>query len=1141
MNLATVLGIARAEARLLRRLVRYWVFVVLAWLVGFAVYFWYSFIHGFASSYSASVGSIHPKYLVSAFGFNYLAVLLVGIIFMAFDVRSRDERERVSEVLDSRPFSNLELVVGRFLGILFQVWWPLWVFLLVVQGFGVLATALEWPLGETVEWRSFLAFIGPVALPGFALVLALTFLVSLGTRHRLVTAIALFALIGVWGWFFFTARVDVILASDFIGTATLNIPSDLVSAVWSPFGLLQRLAVLAAAAGILAFAAVLHPRLDDARRWRWAGAGAVLLLFAAGSLTWIVRDALGARERFAGWQEVHEARSGEPAPDLLSVDGKVTIDPGQTLTARVELEFTAQDGDLERALFTLNPGFEVTSVTGGSFTHEDGLLELVLAQPLARGETLSVEIAYEGRPDTYFAYLDAAIDALRLPYFDAGNMLFFGGYEPAYFDRRVVVLTPGIHWLPTAGAGVGRDERPRDFFELSLEVEAPDGWLVAGPGRRQEAGDAFRFVPGAPLCEAAIVASRFESRSIEVEGVLLELLLHPRHTKNLEVFAEAEGEIRTWLEERFREAAEIGLEYPYGAFTLVEVPGSLRSYGGGWRMDTTLTPPAMVMMREWGFPTSRFDTRFRKPEQFEDREGGVARAKRKALEGFFEGDFSGSNPFLGAARSFFSHQVATHGPGSLALDFVCYELTSRLTSGKQGYFSAHLFGRKEFNAIIQRTMTRLGSQGGRNANISELVRYAAAERPEVWDQALGVSLVDMDPREDPARATNVLVLKAGAMSRWLLDGLGREQAGQLIAALRARYAGSSFDAEDLTAVAEELGIDLVGLAGDWMRTTDLPGFVASEARYVRLEDDEDGVARYQVALHLRNDEAAPGLVRILSVPDDGENGRDRSQRLGRYWDKSDPIRVGPGEAVEVGFVFSKPVARMRVEPYLALNREGFDVQLPRLDEEKLVDEEPFTGSRPSDWQPFASDMIVVDDLDSGFGVEADEVSSGFRLASRFQPPQAFDQGLPLLADFRPTKEWSRRILPRAWGKYRRTQAVIQAGEGKQRAIFSAELPRSGPWKLELYVEADRRQRGRWKQGTYHLSVVDTYDDTQEVTFDAAGAEEGWNAIGEFELPAGEVRVVLSDETDGAAVVADAIRWQGVGAKPGNTEEETDDG
>ncbi len=46
-----------------------------------------------------------------------------------------------------------------------------------------------------------------------------------------------------------------------------------------------------------------------------------------------------------------------------------------------------------------------------------------------------------------------------------------------------------------------------------------------------------------------------------------------------------------------------------------------------------------------------------------------------------------------------------------------------------------------------------------------------------------------------------------------------------------------------------------------------------------------------------------------------------------------------------------------------------------------------------------------------------------------------------------------------------------------------------------------------------------------VDFDAASATPGWNEIDAFDLTAGPVRVAVSDETSGNAVVADAIRWE----------------
>ena len=61
-------------------------------------------------------------------------------------------------------------------------------------------------------------------------------------------------------------------------------------------------------------------------------------------------------------------------------------------------------------------------------------------------------------------------------------------------------------------------------------------------------------------------------------------------------------------------------------------------------------------------------------------------------------------------------------------------------------------------------------------------------------------------------------------------------------------------------------------------------------------------------------------------------------------------------------------------------------------------------------------------------------------------------------------------------------------------------------------------------GTWNLTLVDE-SGSQEITFDAGGGEAGWNSLGMFEVAEGEVRLMVSNETDGDYVVADAIRWK----------------
>jgi len=87
------------------------------------------------------------------------------------------------------------------------------------------------------------------------------------------------------------------------------------------------------------------------------------------------------------------------------------------------------------------------------------------------------------------------------------------------------------------------------------------------------------------------------------------------------------------------------------------------------------------------------------------------------------------------------------------------------------------------------------------------------------------------------------------------------------------------------------------------------------------------------------------------------------------------------------------------------------------------------------------------------------------------------------------------------------------------------VPAAGIWELELhmpflqYVPPDSR-------GTWHLEVVSEYG-REAVDFDATLAVVGWNLVGEFDLPKGEVSVEISDMTDGLLIVADAVAWSPV--------------
>jgi ABC-type transport system involved in multi-copper enzyme maturation permease subunit len=1116
-----VWGVARAEARLCRRLVRYWVFQSLATIIGFAMFMYYWGMHYAWSSLSGTIAMLNPRYLIAVVGIYYTVAFLLGLVFLGYDVRARDSRERMSEVLDALPCTNLELVLGKYLGIILPCWIPV---LIITVGLGALSAAL----GQPIEPRSLFSFAFLLILPSYFLVLGLTFLMTLLLRHRLVSAVAVIGiLVGIVVINFGFIPIYLMPTVDITGGFSIPWPSNIVPMITDLQGGLQRLAVVLAGLALLWFSAAMHPRKDDSSRAVTAGVGGVMLIVAAaiiGGLVWDVKSIIAEK---AVWKEAHTARSEDPAPDLLTISGDLDLRPGNGLAMDLEMRFRAPLGSgLDSALFSLNPGLVVTSARAGGeelqFEHDNGLLDIRLPRRLAPGEQATIELAVDGEPDLWFGYLDAAFDPLTINMRD-GNV-FMLGFLNYVDDRRFVALMPGVRWLPASGADIGRgdpDIRPADFFTLDLTVELPEGWLVAGPGRRQDVDEEaaggrvrYRFAPPAPVPEVALIAGEYESRATEVEGVTMEVMLHPSHVEAVDYFADAGVEVENWLKERMEEAAGLGLYYPYDGLTVVEVPGMLRGYGGGWRMDSTMIQPALILVRESGFPTANFESRFKNPRQFEDREGGLPRAKRQALSRFFENDFTGGNPFVAASRSFFGYQTAGAGEEGLSLDFVYENLSTELVTEKTGYFSVHMMG-EDMNQAIGRSLRVIGQRrGGRD--MADAIIHAVASRSEVWDEVLGVSLAEMDPWEDPQRTVDVLTLKGGGMARSMLDDLGREKTGSLLADLRERRGGETFAREDVLLAGENIGEDLEPWLDVWIHQTELPGFVLGDVEAHRITDSEDGAPNYQVLVTVRNEEPAPGMLRLEYFAGRERGSGDRGE--------SEPIHVGAHSSVEIGLVMSAPPRRVHVMPYLALNRDGFDAHVPAIDEENKVEAEPFTGVRDSDWTP-PSDVIVVDDLDEGFSVEESASRGLWRFGGR-GGDEDLDSGLPLLQRGpRSATRWSRWVRSSAHGKYRHTAAVVRAGKGGNRAIFSADIPEAGQWELEYYLlrRPGRGGGGRGSPGTWNLTIADD-SDSREVEFKADEADAGWNSLGEFDIGEGEVRVEVSDETDGAYVVADAIRW-----------------
>ena len=1120
-GIPAALAVFWADVRSMRRLVRTWVFVVLSLLFGFGLYLQYTTLHTLLSSASPSVGYLSPRFLMSLVGENVITIFLLAIIALGFDTRVRDERERVLDVLDSRPIGNLGLLLGRLAALVVVTWTPMLFLFGVIFAIPYVTGSLNREFGEPVEVVSLLAMLTLQALPALALWGSIVMFVAVVAKNRVVVIAVAFAALALHTYG--TAQAPMHLGAALAGlTPTSNgVVSDMLPRFATPIEYMQRGSLVVLTAGMLLLTSAVYPRRDGSRRVPLTMCAGMLLVAGVAATVLMVRSVVDGAERRVEWLAAHDELNGVVRPDVHHVAGRVVIDPGESLLVDLDIALGPTGEPLPELVFTLNPGMRVESVEVDgrtvAYRHELGLL--VVEDPHAgTGGNRVLSVLARGIPDPAFAYLDSAVDVGDSDVL--GVELLYLGTEPSLFEHDYVALVPGVHWMPTPGpatGGVGPTVRARGGHTLDLSVEVPPHWLVAGPGLRAGSDGNFRFRPAGLVTDVALMASVFERRAASVAGVVLEVLLSPKHLQNVDFFAETGTQLVARLGNTFAELERGGTPYPYRGLSAVEVPAPLRLYEGGWRMESAQAHPGVLLLREHGFPTAKFDNHL---DGFDSKEERVA-AKLNMLEAYFESDTSGGNPYYGLARNVWFFQTAASGDGGLAMDALGEQLATLLISpNSAGFFS--LFEAMQVGAAVQTLVqgragpgAPLDDDGRRVTGIADTARRLALHRPTVWEAALATPLSELATEADVRAVHGILGLRIPPIARYLFDEIGREGVARLLAHTLGAHRGDTYTAGEFDALVQQNGASLRDAFGDWLTDASLPGFVASD-----IDVQPGSEASYQLLVHVRNGEPAPGPgVLVFADQSSGEETQ------------SAPIHVGGYKAVEVGAVVEQAPGLIWFAPYLSLNRGRVPLQLPDFDWRGGWAGEvrqPFRGSRESAWRPTELDGVVVDDLSDGFRVVYGPQSEGLRLAgSRAQDTAELDRGVPVSTDG--GEGWQRETVSGAIGQYRRTMVRTKPGDGNAWAVFAATLPVGGRWRAEYHLPTETIGQ----LGSYEIEVTSDGPSADSgavffkrpVEFDGSAGQRGWNSLGEFEIAEGEnIRLSVSDETTGSIVVADAIRW-----------------
>ena len=241
---------------------------------------------------------------------------------------------------------------------------------------------------------------------------------------------------------------------------------------------------------------------------------------------------------------------------------------------------------------------------------DNGLLEIQNAN-IEIGIPFELEIHARGKPLPNFAYIDSVVNYLTDRDAPVHSVKLFGK-DGTIFHSSYVALMPGAHWYPTPGpvnTESGYLQQGRDFFTVDLTVTLkPKNWsLVASTSFAAipETPNTYLLRSNTPIPELGLFASRFRRATIEVGGIDFSMYLHAKHSENLIPLEDWNDTMLETAESWIEEYQYVGLPLSNSAMNFVEVPRSLRTVGGGWRMDSVNSLPGLVLLKEHGYPRAK--------------------------------------------------------------------------------------------------------------------------------------------------------------------------------------------------------------------------------------------------------------------------------------------------------------------------------------------------------------------------------------------------------------------------------------------------------------------------------------------------------------------------------------------------------
>ena len=1067
-------------------------------------------------------------------------VQAVIIVFLASDFLKRDKKLDTTDVIYIRSMSNGDYVLGKTIGVLV-------VFLLLNLAILLLALIYNFIQTDTpVVWAAYVYYPLIISLPTLFFITGLSFLMMVILRNQAITFIVLLGYIACT-LFFLTNKYNFIF--DYMAFKLPLMYSDFIG-----FGnfrelLIQRGIYLFSGIGFIFLTILLIKRLPQS-----PGMTKLSYVLAAGLLVYsgyLVVNYLSDNHALNSTRaEMVSLNNSLRSKAIVYID-EYSIDlthEGERINAVASMKYSVRtETAIDKIILSLNPALKITecALDGNNMNFKRNLHTVVItpSSPIPAGSNGKLVIKYHGTPNDQVCYLD--VESER---FDANYTQAFMNIDKRYgfVNDKFVLLTPETLWYPVAGVTYSPENptfQNKQFSLYTLHVASKKGLEVISQGKKIENTDgSYTFSEELPLPQISLTIGEYVEKTALIDDVTFSLYYLEGHDFYSPYITELSDTLSSIIMELKNDyELELNLDYYYQNFSMVEVPIQFQSYARRWASYQEVVQPQMVFVPEKCANILVADLKgtYKNEKRRIDRSNQAisnkelqARVLNRFLSNTFTTGFSG--PRFGNFRGSGNQQDFARAvtQGSIYEVFpnyysYIYHITSGEWSVLNQAFESYITN--EDDDMMNMIRRRIGGLSGEeNANQALLEKSFEEILKSETDREL------MD---------EVIKAKGNYLFALIQNQVGIENFETFLSEILRAHKFQGLEIETFNeGLKKRFDFDLKPHLQSWLSAEKLAGFTLSNINAYEIRVGE--VTRYQVLFTIANQEDIEGLATvsfriISSFGGFRGGGGPPSMELEKI------IHVGPNEQKEIGIVLDGEPRMMAVNTLVSQNIPSTISHFFNKIElhEKM---QPFEGERLIEAEPYTNEFeLIVDNEDEGFEMLQPEKESPLKKWLNIQNDNDEQKYVGIRFN-RPPNSWKATAQAQFYGKYVLSAYVTANGNGDRKAIWNGNIKETGMYEIYFYISKmptrgrggpgggggsgggqrgpeGRNENQEQSEGSYLLTVF--HDDGEdEVNIDIATAEDGWNLVGTFYLSQGPAKVLLSNETEGNIVIADAVKW-----------------